>query len=140
MHSGRLGSRTYRKAGYRIHRHPCNVYLSGGQTSDRQRAKAPSWNPDVTSSPRIRRREHPCGAIPFRGVVGAAVPHEQLDSLAPRVVGERFRAHETPFRKLSKNIDNPPPRSKEIPILHMNFRRDWITRCMKLRNENGGFD
>ncbi|EGI62071.1 hypothetical protein G5I_09652 [Acromyrmex echinatior] len=139
MHSGRLGSWTYRKAGYRIHRHPGNVYLSGRQTSDRQQAEARLWNPNATSSPRIRRREHPCGTIPFRGVVGAAVPHEQLDSVTPRVVGERFQAHETPFRKLSKNIDNSP-RTKEIPILHMDFRRDWITRCMKLRNENGGFD
>lgn len=45
MHPGRLGSRTYRKAGYRIRRHPGNVYLSGGQTSDRQRAEARLWNP-----------------------------------------------------------------------------------------------
>lgn len=47
MHSGRLGSRTYRKAGYRIRRHPGNAYLSGGQTSDRQRAEARSWNPEA---------------------------------------------------------------------------------------------
>ncbi|KYN40233.1 hypothetical protein ALC56_05178 [Trachymyrmex septentrionalis] len=91
MHSGRLGSWTYRKAGYRIHRHPGNAYLSGRQTSDRQRAEARSWNPNATSIPRIRRREHPCGAIPLRGVVGAAVPHEQLDSVIPRVVQELSR-------------------------------------------------
>lgn len=47
MHSGRLGSRTYRKAGYRIRRHPGNVYLSGGQTSNRQRAEARLWNPEA---------------------------------------------------------------------------------------------
>ncbi|EZA52641.1 hypothetical protein X777_08124 [Ooceraea biroi] len=64
MHSGRLGSRTYRKAGYRIRRHPGNVYLSGGQTSDRQRAEARSWNPEAV--PRVRRREQPCGAIRCR--------------------------------------------------------------------------
>jgi len=56
----------------------------------------------------MRRREHPCGAILFREVVGTAVPRGQLDPIAPRVVGERFRARETPFRRLSKNIDNPP--------------------------------
>jgi len=30
--------------------------------------------------------------------------------------------------------------AKEIPILHMDFRRDWITYRMKLRNESGGFE
>lgn len=83
MHSGRLGSRTYRKAGYRIHRHPGNVYLSGGQTSDRQRAEARSWNPEANIG----------AAIAGNRVDMCAQIQEQLDkSSLQRKIAREFNA------------------------------------------------
>ncbi|TGZ46695.1 Uncharacterized protein DBV15_09147 [Temnothorax longispinosus] len=71
-----------------------------------------SFNPGV---PGYEGENHPCGAMPFRGVVGAAwqfctgnwipLPRGSWAS-APRAFGSGPR--ETPFRGLSKNIDNAP--------------------------------
>lgn len=84
-----------------------------------------SFNPGV---PGYEGEKHPCDAIPFRGIAGAAVARTQaIGSRCPEGRGARFRARVTPFRGLSKNIDSAPRCKGDSPFYI------WISEGIGLR-------
>lgn len=101
------------------------TYLQG----ESRRVRIMSFNPRV---PRYEG-ENPCGTILFRRVVGAAVPHWQLDPVASRVVGALEPAKH-PFEDYRKILITHRG-AKEISTLHIDL--EGITCRIKLRNESG---